>query len=290
MKLPWWAGLARLFDPGLINTLPAPGSAEFNGAVMNPGGLANLLTQLAQNGGQILLPTNYQTLANAAGQTWNQASVPGGIAGTVLLRSGAAGVSDTTDTAQNICSAMSPLLVPNLGQPLVQVGQSGLFIVANTNTGTLTVVAGTNVTLAGTTTIVTVGTRLYQVKVTNVAQPNIQTLNGLTAIVPANAAASSTNATTCSAATLPPAPAASGAPSPLVIPVASATGIIVGSTLSWTDPKNLAQSGMVTVVSGTNITVANPGTNGIANGAAVLVWNNLVTLTGMFAIAASTTA
>jgi len=115
-------------------------------------------------------------------------------------------------------------------------------------------------------------------------------LNGLTLVVPANAAATSTNATTCAAATLPPAPAASGAPSPLVIPVASATGIIVGSTLSWTDPKNLAQSGMVTVVSGTNITVANPGTNGIANGAAVLVWNNLVTLTGMFAIAASTTA
>jgi hypothetical protein len=96
---------------------------------------------------------SFQTLANAAGQTLTVAQAVNAI----LLRSGAAAVTDTTPTAAAI--------VASLANP----GNNDTFrlTIVNTNTGTLTIGAGTGVTLAGTTTIPTVNTREYVGIVTN---------------------------------------------------------------------------------------------------------------------------
>jgi hypothetical protein len=108
------------------------------------GAINNILTNFA---------TTFQTLANAAGQTL---TVPQTV-NAVLLRSGAAAVTDTTPTAAAIVAA-----IPN-------VGANDVFHLAivNTNSGTLTIGAGAGVTLAGTTTIPTVNTRRYIGVVTN---------------------------------------------------------------------------------------------------------------------------
>jgi hypothetical protein len=254
--------LAVLF-PELIPASALASALEMNGGIPNDGGLIAYLAQLAANGSHPFVGIgNYQALANASGQTWNAANVPGGIAGTVLLRSGAAGVSDTTDTALNIVAAM----------PNAYVGQTALFILANTNTGTLTVVAGTNVTLAGTTTAITVACRFYLLKVTNLNVPGAP-----------GAAATNTTTTSAAVASVP------GATS-VVVPVTANTGMIVGSALQWTDAKGFLQSGPVTAVNSNNITVGNANVNGIASGVTVTAWNTTVTLQGMFQIGANIAA
>lgn len=96
----------------------------------------------------------YTAVANAAGQTLTAAAVVNG----VILRSGAAAVSDTTPTAALILAAMK--------NPAV--GDTFECTIVNTNSGTLTIVAGSGITLAGTTTIATTKTRRYQGRVTNI--------------------------------------------------------------------------------------------------------------------------
>lgn len=96
----------------------------------------------------------WNALNNAAGQTLTTAQ----LLGRYLDRSGAAGVSDTTPTAAQLVAA-----IPN-----VAVGDVYELVVRNRNTGTLTLVAGTGVTLEGTTTIPTVNTRRYAIRFTNV--------------------------------------------------------------------------------------------------------------------------
>lgn len=108
----------------------------------------------------------FQTLANAAGQTLTVAQT----VGAVLLRSGAAAVTDTTPTAAAIVAAMK--------QP--GVNDTFRLTIVNTNTGTLTIGAGAGVTLAGTTTIPTVNTREYIGIATNVtAGSEAVTLRGI---------------------------------------------------------------------------------------------------------------
>lgn len=252
--------ISALFGLYVVSVGQTAASIEENGGVINNGALIGFLTGLLNNSAPVTGSWNYATLANAAGQTWNAANVPGGIAGNVLLRSGAAGVSDTTDTALNIVSAI----------PGSYVGMTSLFIVANTNSGTLTVVAGTNVTLAGTTTIVATGARFYQVKVTNLANY----------LAPGAAA---TNTTTTSSAVAPTTGSA-------VIPVTSATGIIVGSQLVIGVGTAAFIAGTVTNVASNNITIApNVGVT-IPALATVSVYNTTVTLTGMFSTATTTIA
>jgi hypothetical protein len=121
------------------------------------GAVNNLLTAFA---------TNFQTLNNAAGQTLTVAQT----VNVILLRSGAAAVTDTTPTAAAIVASM-----PN-------VGANDVFhlSIINTNTGTLTIGAGAGVTLAGTTTIPTVNTRRYIGIVTNpTAGSEAVTLRGI---------------------------------------------------------------------------------------------------------------
>lgn len=93
------------------------------------------------------------TVNNAAGQTWTAAQVRGG----QITRSGAIAVSDTTPSAALLVAAI----------PGCEVGSTIEFDVINNNTGLLTILAGSGVTLTGTTTISTLFTRKYRARVTN---------------------------------------------------------------------------------------------------------------------------
>lgn len=115
--------------------------------------LENEAAVILQGAGNMLV-----AIANASGVTWTAAQM----LSDVILRSGAGAVSDTTATAALLRAAILALgLTPDTAMvfPLK---------VRNTNTGTLTIVAGTGVTLEGTTTIATVSTRDYLLRFTNV--------------------------------------------------------------------------------------------------------------------------
>lgn len=107
---------------------------------------------------QSFRPTK-QAVANAAGVTLTAANLLGG----KILRSGAAAVSDTTPTAAQIIAAL----------PFPAVGDCFDFEIRNSNSGTLTLVAGTGVTLEGTTTIATVFNRRYLAEVTSLTAVTI---------------------------------------------------------------------------------------------------------------------
>lgn len=262
--------LLSIFSLSLIPITPAVSKSSILGALPDYASLLGLVTQLQQNGSNVGLPTNFQIVNSASAATYNAATVPGGIWGCVLQRKGGAGLTDVLDTANNIVAGIGPNAF---------VGMTGLFLLANTNSGTIVLSAGTNVTLAGTTTCITVAARFYQLLVTNLAQPGANN-DGQPF------GASTTNTTTTTAAVAAPVAGAAG----VVIPVTANTGIIVGSALSWTDTLGIKQNGIVSAVNSNNITVNNPATNGIANGAAIGVWNNLVTVTGMFQIGANIAA
>lgn len=93
--------------------------------------------------------------ANAAGHALDAASFVSG----VLLRTGPIGAfNDTTPTAAGIIAAI----------PSAIVGSSRLVFISNGGGGLLTMLAGSGVTLAGTTTISAGNTRAYLVTVTNI--------------------------------------------------------------------------------------------------------------------------
>lgn len=100
---------------------------------------------------------NTQTLtteATAAGVTYSVAQFCGG----VINRSGPAGIfSDTTPTAAEIVAAI----------PGCEVGSGFDVYIRNTTANVLTMLAGSGITLAGTTTVAATQTRLYKVRVTN---------------------------------------------------------------------------------------------------------------------------
>jgi|SRR5215472_17793772 len=96
----------------------------------------------------------FNTLANAAGQTLTVQQMLQGN----LDRSGAAAVSDTTPSAAQLVA----------GKKGVAVGDVIPLSIRNRNTGLLTLVAGSGVTLDGTTTIATVNTRQYKIRFVNV--------------------------------------------------------------------------------------------------------------------------
>lgn len=108
--------------------------------------------------------TGLVTIANAAGVTLTGAQ----FVDNTILRSGAAGVSDTTPTATLILAQL----------PNAAVGDVFSLAIQNNNSGTLTIVAGSGVTLSGTTSIATANTRHYKGKVTAVGTPAV-TLYGI---------------------------------------------------------------------------------------------------------------
>jgi hypothetical protein len=107
-----------------------------------------------------------QAISNAAGVTWTAAQAISAL----LFRSGAAGVSDTTPDSNSWLLGMiqNNFVAAGATTPAgVPTGTTYRMRLMNNNTGTLTIVAGTNVTLAGTTTIATVNFRDYLVTVLN---------------------------------------------------------------------------------------------------------------------------
>ena len=129
----------------------------------NTGKIGIALTDFTISG-NLFWSTSDSALNNASGQTLTTAQLLSG----TLDRSGAAGVSDTTPTAAAIVAAI----------PGCEVGSSCYLCIINRNTGTLTLLAGSGVTLAGTTTIATVFSRWYLIRVTNVGTPAV-TMRGL---------------------------------------------------------------------------------------------------------------
>lgn len=105
--------------------------------------------------GNLTSTSNPSILNNAAGVTWATTD----ILGELITRKGAIAVSDTTPTAAAIVASI----------PGCEVGSRIRFYVRNKNTGILTILAGTGVTLDAdsTTTIATLFTRLYEARVTN---------------------------------------------------------------------------------------------------------------------------
>lgn len=108
--------------------------------------------------------TALKSVSNAAGVTLTAAQM----VNTVITRAGAAAVSDTTATAALIVAAIRNC----------QVGASFDMTIINTNSDTLTIVAGSGVTLAGVTTVAADKARRYRGVVTAVGTPAV-TLQGV---------------------------------------------------------------------------------------------------------------
>lgn len=104
-----------------------------------------------------------RVLQDAALSSFTAADVSGGNAtltsaqllGGAIFRTGTA-PTDTTDTAANLIAAM--------GNP--PDGTCRLIVIRNACTGTLTLSAGTGVTITGTATVATVTTALYMLRKT----------------------------------------------------------------------------------------------------------------------------
>lgn len=134
-------------------TLPFPPTGmEYDGAMPNVGALQQLIGALGQNAAPFKGNFDLYADATATGITYTAAGVLKGI----IRRSGGAGITDTTPTAALLYAAW----------PGCAVGNTALILLTNLNSGTITIGAGTDVTLAGTTTVVTVAARLYVLSVT----------------------------------------------------------------------------------------------------------------------------
>lgn len=161
--------------------------------------------------------TQAQAIANAAGVTWTAAQA----LTTLQFRSGAAGVSDTTPDSASWISAMlnnAYLAAGALSPNSVQSGTTYRLRVVSTNSGILTIVAGTGVTLAGVTTIAATSFRDYLVTVLNGTAQQVYavTTTNASAVVTGMSAAQTQNIT----------------PGMLV----SGTGIQAGSTVLSVQP------------------------------------------------------
>jgi hypothetical protein len=136
------------------------------------------------------LPHSQNTATTQATGTVLAASAIGGAGDCYIEASGQAAVSFTTDSAVNIIaqiqSAVATAYKQGLGAFAAGVnpppGVPNLFNVAwsltivNLNSATLTLVAGTGVTLSGTTTVLTTTLRQYLVTITS---PTTVTIQGL---------------------------------------------------------------------------------------------------------------
>ena len=245
-------------------------AVEGDGGVMNIGALTGFLSALQSNAAPQTGYMNYKSIATSATVTLNQATLPGGIAGSTLLMTGSTATALTFDSTQNIVAAI----------PGAFVGQTSMMMIANASTATVTATVGdANTTLSGTTTTVTLALRPYQIKVTNLPAPGL--VQGVAAANTPGAAATNTTTTTAAVA----GQTASLTTVSTVIPVASATGIIANASwLQVTLANGTVMNGLVTNISTLNITIAAVSPTGVTSGAAVSVWNPQVTITGMFSI------
>ena len=130
-----------------------PGGMEFLGNQPGVGGMSQLIAAMAYNAA----PNTGNWAFNSVNADSNQVISAAAMVNGFYQRLGLLqGRSDTTDTAANIVAQI----------PGARIGQAFLFAIANLSGSTLTIVAGNNVTLAGTTTVLTVATRLYLASIT----------------------------------------------------------------------------------------------------------------------------
>lgn len=128
-----------------------PYSIPFEGGQMNNGALLQYISALSANGGPTFGNFDLYADATALGITYTAAGLLKGM----VRRSGGAGISDTLPTAAQLAAQW----------PGIQIGSTALVLICNLNSGTITIVTGSGITLAGTTTIVTVAARLYVLSV-----------------------------------------------------------------------------------------------------------------------------
>jgi hypothetical protein len=253
------SALHRYFTLGIVNNLPAltiggdlisaPALQAYFAALTSPQGLAPYNT-----------PINYSAVTNASttALTLTPANCANGVVNATIVCSGGSANTNTFDTANAIV---------NTYWNGAAVGAVSLLRAVNLNTGTMTLAAGTGITISGTATVPTLAYADYLVTCTNLANP----------LLPGSVA---TNTTTTTAAVA----VNSGQSSPTsVIPVTSATGIVItGSVLGWVNTDGTTSYGTVTVVSSLNITVSAAIAKPIASGAAVSVFNSAIKFTRMY--------
>lgn len=146
-----------VFSAGITTSTPSAASRlEQVGGVVPGYALIPYLAQVQSGGAATFGSWTVVTGSNASGTT----VAAGNMLGVLEIRTGAAAVSDTTDTAANIIGA-----IPN-----ATIGSQALWAIQNQNTGLLTLVAGSSVTLAGQTVVPINQTWIGQI---NVASGNI---------------------------------------------------------------------------------------------------------------------
>ncbi len=206
---------------------------------------------------------NFGTVTNAttAALTLSTANCPAGLVNSIVVASGGSANTNTTDTATNIINTFWTTGL---------VGSRAILLYVNNNTGTNTLAAGAGVTITGTATVPTLALAYYGLTITNLANP-------------AALGAVSTNSTTTTAAV------AAGSTAG-VIPVTASTGMLVGGYLKVTLANGQFFSSRITAINSLNITVADVVPSAIASGAAVLVYNNTLTMLRLFSTVTATTA
>lgn len=241
----------------VIGQLPA---IQQEGNINDAAGTQAYLRALALAAAPVSLGVNYSTVTNSgtSALSLTPANCANGIVNAILVASGGSANTNTTDTATAIINGYWPAAF---------VGATSLLLIANLNSGTMTLAGGTGVTITGTATMVTTALAYWQAKITNLANPALP-------------GAVATNTTTTTAAVTNNA----GVNNPTsVINVASATGINANASyLQVTNTDGTTSNYFVTAVNSLLITVAGNIGKNIANGAAVSVFNNTITLTRMF--------
>jgi hypothetical protein len=165
-------------SPGGVPTTVTPANLETEGAQVNRAALVGYLNDSRSNaspfGGGFSFAEVNSLVSGAGGQfTYTGPMIANGL----ITRTGVSGATtDTTDTATNIINAI----------PGAKLNQTFPLLIANLLTGTLTLAAGTGVTLLGTTTLATVTAKLFLGQVTGLgtaAAVNISEVFGIGATV-----------------------------------------------------------------------------------------------------------
>lgn len=141
-------------DGSPVNNAMALGAGSAT-KIANTAKIGNALTDVSISG-KIFSRQVFGSDSTGAGVTLSVANF---VAATLLTRSGPGGIfSDTTPTAAAIVAAI----------PGCEVGTGYDLYVKNTTAFTMTLVAGSGITLSGTTTVTATQTRLYKIQVTNI--------------------------------------------------------------------------------------------------------------------------
>jgi hypothetical protein len=163
--------LGILFGPFVmagITTTKNPGNITYVGSVPDQGDLNQYLSDVKANGSPLMGTTQIVSNVVAAGQLMSASTM----VNQYIRRTGAGAITDTIDSAVNILAAM----------PGAKVGDSFWFVLANFNTGTLTLSNGVspaaNITLNGTLTIAQSAARFFIGQISAVGATPTVVING----------------------------------------------------------------------------------------------------------------